>query len=505
LLEAVRTAILQFIVPINMTFQSGILRSLALAGLALAPFTARTAEAPSGSAPAKPASAGAASEDWFVRRLDGEERPLPGVRTLSAREVADARRALWADSKAAAIQLGWDKEIAPAPACPKLPSLEEFQALPRDQRPQLPKFEPASIPCGGETMPYFLFSRGDRPANGFPLFIQTHGGGNTDEKLPNPHAWSVNTRDWKNQVSLCLFLLPEGLYFVPRMANDNKGRWWYKHNHIAFDKIIRRAILFREVDPNRIYMMGISEGAYGTESLTPFWADRFAGGCALAGGAGGGERFYNLRNTAFCNDTGENDTMFDRIKLARTTHEYLDKLKQADPGGYDHMLFIHPDRGHGIDYQPGPAWIATKTRNPRPAKVCWFNHAVDGQRRADFSWLSLVKAPERDTLIIAEIDRAASLITVSARINPAELPEDSPIRSSSTPPPADSRPLYTGNTLTLHLDDQLVDLDKPVSVSLNGKKVFTGTVERNLAHMAEDIVRHGDPGRVFPARLQLTL
>ena len=38
---------------------------------------------------------------------------------------------------------------------------------------------------------------------------------------------------------------------------------------------------------------------------------------------------------------------------------------------------------------------------------------------------------------------------------------------------------------------------------LNGKQVFSGIVERKASHMADDIARHGDPGRVFPARLEL--
>ncbi|MEO5714380.1 MAG: hypothetical protein ABIT37_12910 [Luteolibacter sp.] len=480
-------------------FTSSHLRStLAIAGISLVLPIATAGEPEAGSAPSP-------VRQWFIDSLKGERMPLPDNRTLAARETADAQASLWADYKAAALAIGWDKEIAPAPVVPKMPSVEELRKLPPGERPPQPQFEASVIPCGGETMPYLLFSRGERPAKGFPMFIQTHGGGSTDEKLAGPHGWEVNTRDWKAQVGVCLFKLPEGLYFVPRMANDNKGRWWFKHNHIAFDYIIRRAILFRDIDPDRIYMMGISEGAYGTEALTPFWADRFAGGCAMAGGAGGGERFYNLRNTAFRNDTGENDTMFDRIKLARTTHEYLDKLKQADPSGYDHSLSIQTGRGHGVDYQPGPAWIATKTRNPRPAKICWFDYALDGERRTDFSWLSLAKAPERDTLITAGIDRTGNVITVSARVNPSDLAKDSPINDTTTPPPADLRIPYTGNTLTVHLDDQLLDLDKPVTVMLNGQQVFSGTVERKLANIAGDIVRHGDLGRIFPARLELKL
>lgn len=425
---------------------------------------------------------------------------VPDDRTLTAAEIDAIRESLWADYKTAALALGWDREIAPAPSFPSVASPADLAPL----RGELPPLAPALMPCGDEKMPYFLFSRGTKPEQGFPLFFQTHGGGSTDAKLENPHAWPVNTRDWQNQIGVCLFKLPEGLYFVPRMANDNKGRWWMKHNHIAFDRIIRLSVLFREVDPDRIYMMGISEGAYGTEALTPFWADRFAGGCAMAGGAGGGERFFNLRNTAFRSDTGENDTMFGRIKLAREAHAYLANLKKADPDGYDHMLQVHQGMGHGIDYQPGPAWIADKARNTRPNKVVWFNFALDGQRRSDFSWLAIAAPPERDTMITAEIMNTANHIDVTALINPPGTKDESPVYNTATPDPVTNRIPYAGNTLTLHLDDRLLDLNKPVTVTLNGEPVFDGMVERRLSHMADDIVRHGDPGRVFPARLSIT-
>jgi hypothetical protein len=67
------------------------------------------------------------------------------------------------------------------------------------------------------------------------------------------------------------------------------------------------------------------------------------------------------------------------------------------------------------------------------------------------------------------------------------------------------RPFYAGNALILHLDDKLLDLDQPVTVIVNGKQGFSGTVEHRLSHMADDIARHGGRGRVAPPRVTVPL
>lgn len=468
--------------------------SLALALLLAAAVAARAAETPS-APPAAPAADRALTAQ-IKAALEGKKAAFP-ARTLSKAQVADAKDKAWAAYKAAAVELGWDKTFGPMKH-----TLDEFMALPPEEQ-QKNRISPGLLPCDAENMPYFFVAKGQKPGKGWPLFFQMHGGGSTDEKLPGPHGWEVNTQDWYAQMQLFQVVLPQGMYFVPRMANDNKGRWWFKHNLTAFDKVIRCSILFRGADPDRIYMMGISEGAYGTEAITPFWADRLAGGCAMAGGAGGGERFYCLRNTAFRSDTGEKDTMFDRDKLAKKCHEYLDAMKQADPEGYDHMLNLQAGKGHGIDYRPGPEWIAAKVRNPRPAKVCWYNFALDGQRRTDFGWLALSQAPACDALVIASVDKGANAVAVEAMMNPDGQNEGAVY--AAPPLQIKDRIPLTGGELVVYLDDALLDLDKPVKVTLNGKNAFQGRVTRSAAVVAETTAKYGDPGRVFSAKVTLKL
>lgn len=110
--------------------------------------------------------------------------PVPDDRALAVTEVKAIRESLWVDYKAAALALGWDRAIAPAPSFPSVTSPADFALL----RNELPPLAPALMPCGDEKMPYFLFSRGTKPENGFPLFFHTHGGGSTDAELDHPHA-----------------------------------------------------------------------------------------------------------------------------------------------------------------------------------------------------------------------------------------------------------------------------------------------------------------------------
>ncbi|MFT4513880.1 MAG: putative esterase, partial [Planctomycetota bacterium] len=182
-------------------------------------------------------------------------------------------------------------------------------------RPDDPKkgLEPSTLQVGDYKFPYVLLVKGEQPSAGWPLFICMHGGGGNG-KASGPHAWSVNTREWQAQKFLFRGIYePAGIYFIPRMADDRRGRWWHDHNQIAFEQVIEQCLLFRDVDANRVYLMGISEGGYGAIRFAGNRPDRFAatGGMAAAEPIGTSLP-ENMRNVAMRIDIGEKDIMFDR-------------------------------------------------------------------------------------------------------------------------------------------------------------------------------------------------
>lgn len=415
---------------------------------------------------------------WLDAVLAGKEAALPAETTpLKATEVKAVQTELWKAYTGAAKRAGWDKQLLPVPE-----TIEKMT-----EGGKKPRLQAGKLVSGDKTMPYLFMAKGKKPAAGWPMFICLHGGGQHNVK--EAHGWDVNDREWQAQMSLTAMVYkPDGLYFIPRMADDRLGRWWHKHNTDIFSRVIRRAILFNDVDPNRIYIMGISQGGYGSCHLAPYMADLFAAAGPMAGGMM--TVTENLRNLPLRSDIGEKDTMFDRIKYAKQLHAAIDAHKARDPKGYENVLAIQEGRGHGIDYGLSPSWLATHSRNPDPERVVWRCHEKDGIYRDSFYWISLTDTPETGEFeIVAALDKAKNLVTITAgEMIPAKEKGAKPLR----------KPL-SSSRIVVNLNDAMLDLDKEVTIELNGKQVFNGMVQRTRANILRNIARRGDINYAFPA------
>ena len=361
------------------------------------------------------------------------------------------------------------------------------------------------MPLGEFEMPFVVIRREPEgvPEAGRPMFICTHGGGGNGD-VDGPHAWNVNSREWQTQTQFAVRVYsPNGLYFVPRMADDRLGRWRHPHHQDQFELAIRHGILFWGVDPNRVYKLGISQGGFGSAILGMFMPDLFAGINPMAGGVGLGNPPENLRNVATFTSVGENDTMFNRAPNAIATHERLEALREQDPEGYVHQLDLQPGRGHGIDYRPGAPWIARHSRNPHPDIVVWTSKEQDGRRRPSMYWLELYGEDLQGTIALtARVDRERNRVEVTAIQLALENQQGDPTQIGEQEAPA--RPL-AGATLSVLLNDTLLDLDEPVTVVCNGQQVFQGQVQRDGDTLLETMVRRGDWNYAFPVRIPVEL
>ncbi len=326
-----------------------------------------------------------------------------------------------------------------------------------------------------ETMRYSLVQQIDnaeRGANGFAVFISLHGGGQA--------APEVNDQQWDNQQRR--YQVP-GLYVCPRAPRDTWDQFHNEYFHRFLERLIEHLILFEDVDPNRVYLMGYSSGGYGTIQLGPVLADRFAA-FATAAAATEGAAFENLRNLPWDYQVGERDTAYGRIDRARETFALMTDLQAADPNGYVTNLVIHEGRGHGIDDRPSVTWMAQHVRNPLPSRVVWVqNHAAresSNPAHRHRYWLGLDPEYVRDESgrheVTAEIEGQTIALTASG---------------------------YTH--LRIRLNDTMLDLDQPVIVMVNGAEVFRGSVEREAETVARTLREYGDPNYAFPVEIRIDL
>ena len=304
---------------------------------------------------------------------------------------------------------------------------------------------------------------GEQGEDGWSLFISLHGGGGTTE--------SENNRLWNRHKTL--YELEDGILFTPRSPSNTWNMWFQSHVDTFFNRIIQNMIAFHNVDPNKIYIMGRSAGGDGIYQVAPRMADRFAA-AAMSAGHPNDSSPLGLRNTAFTIHMGENDSLYNRNDMAVKWGNDLRKLNEEDPEGYRYYIKIYKNKGHWMDNLEASAldWMSDFIRNPYPSKVVWKQGNVLHKR---FYWLRN-EDPSFGDLIECNIDD--QIITV--------------LSSSSS-------------KITIQLNDDLVDMDREITVNYLGKQLFKGFVYRDIDIIKRSIREYGDPKSVYYGEIRLTL
>lgn len=327
-----------------------------------------------------------------------------------------------------------------------------------------PMWENRELVCNDARMKFWYKVFGEKPSDGRSLYISLHGGGNVPAE--------VNDGQWENQK--VLYAPAEGVYFVPRAAVNDWNMWLRPHIDTLFDMAIRTAVTELDVNPDKVYLLGYSAGGDGVYRMAPRMADSWAAASMMAGHSGEASPL-NLRNIGYMTWMGELDAAYDRNRLAVEYGERMDSLRRADPEGYVHETHIMKGMGHWMLRADTVAidWMSKFRRNPYPDKVVW--HQEESNQRPSFYWLSV---PSEDAAagLEARAELDGNRITI--------LKNDYP-------------------TLYVNLNDDMIDLDEPVAVVLDGKEIFRGRVKRRASHIAATAEERCDPRYIFSARLEI--
>jgi len=313
-------------------------------------------------------------------------------------------------------------------------------------------------------LPFWYSVNGDAPEGGRSLWISLHGGGGAPSE--------VNDKQWENQKKL--YDIPEGVYVAPRAPTNTWNLWHEEHIDKLLGLLIQNMIVFENVNPNRVYLLGYSAGGDGVYQLAPRMADRFAGAAMMAGHPNDA-RPDGLRNLSFTLHMGGEDSAYDRNKVAADWKKKLAALQAADPGGYDHWVEIHEGKKHWMDREDAAAlpWMAERTRDPRPKRIVWLQSSRTHWR---FYWL-INPEPVAGSRVVVERDGQ------EIRILEAEGVE----------------------SLIVRLDDSMLDLDRPVVVRQGDEVLFEGVVPRDFDVIRQTISERGDPAAIYYGQVTVQL
>jgi len=327
-------------------------------------------------------------------------------------------------------------------------------------------FEANQVQYGSHTSPYVVKTVGERPSDGWPLFIAMHGGGNTRQEV-NDRQWRIMQNYYTDH--------PEAggyLYLALRAPNNTWNGFYDDYVYPLISQLIRQFLLFGDVDPNKVFLMGYSHGGYGAFAIGPKIPHRFAAVHASAAAPTDGlTTAKTLRNTIFTYMIGEKDTAYGRIDRCRAFDQAVEALRGQRVDIYPVLMEYKEGLGHGglpdrnkiLDMYPA-------IRNPVPRELTWAQ--TDSVVR-HFFWLQ-VPNPSRDQEIEA-ICRENLLVVKTEGVTSA----------------------------TVRLDSRLIQMYQPLTVTVNGKSTEI-EVEPSFKTLAKSLMETGDPELAFTVELDLS-
>lgn len=288
----------------------------------------------------------------------------------------------------------------------------------------------------------------------------------------------------------------------------HNGEWFANGNSIVH-AVIQDAIRHYCIDSDRIWMVGASLGGEGALQAAPLQPDLFAAIAILASGIRGRPMLSlsNLRNVPVYMVHGARDDVVP-IDIAR---EVAGRLRQA---GCDAMLVEMPHAGHSAfaaEWRNVIQWFLSHPRNRSPRRV---SLVTASPLTGKAYWVRAVRLSDRtydpDRLLRIELPPGAQSMLndeMIQRLMNAAIEERLARIDAAVNPQRNVIELATRNVLEVEvlLNDELVDMARPITIVIDGQKVFEGIVPRSAAFTLRLARRTGDSKMLFAGSVRVAV
>ncbi len=257
------------------------------------------------------------------------------------------------------------------------------------------------------------------------------------------------------------------------------------------------------VDPDRVFLAGVSRGGHATWEVGLLFGDRFAGLYANAGGLRIVNFGYvhNLGPVPLLESLGGKDQEM-LVADVKTAVETIQK------DGGEVVFHLHEEAGHGVGYGDDPefgGWIAKRRRNSYPKT---FVHAFSRLNQGRAYWVQATKIPNG----VLDPTTTKPAIELPKGKKPTEAEMRDLFKQKLADGEARLEAKVEGNKIEITtqkvteivvwFSSKVVDLSQPVEVWVNGMRKYQAKVEPDGVKMLQHVRETGDRGLVFENSLK---
>ncbi len=292
-------------------------------------------------------------------------------------------------------------------------------------------------------------------------------------------------------------------------ASWNESIWWNASQIENLNGILDHLKRTYNVDENRVFMFGISDGGSGAyfhafRAATP-WAAflPFIGHPAVIGNPRlvGDEHMFvaNLTNRPFYVVNGETD----RLYPVQSMEPFVALFRQA---GTEVEFRPQARSGHSVRWWPSEAaaidaFIEANPRRPLPNRMTWETERTDRSNRHHWLLITELGAVDGESVL----DDFNTLPQTNGEVFAF-------FRSS---PSGRVEITHRNNTVTVRtegvrrykllLSPDQFDFDRPIRVITNGRQSFNDVVARDVATLLRWAARDNDRTMLFGAEIEIDL
>ncbi|WNM63927.1 alpha/beta hydrolase-fold protein [Candidatus Nitrospira neomarina] len=290
--------------------------------------------------------------------------------------------------------------------------------------------------------------------------------------------------------------------WIPRLGDKyilacpsvTMGSWWTRYGEDLALMVLQEVQKDYHIDPDRVFLSGMSNGGIGTWIIGMHHADRFAGIAPMASGIDDVLFPFveNLVHTPVYVIHGAADQVMP-VQLSRDLVKEMER--RGIPYQYQEHTWTHPHAGgHFFPRQALPelmTWFDAQQREPLPRTISLVR---DATHLTPFSWVRIDMTDQIAAFTENLIDSRDEFITggVYAKLHARVAAPNKIVVSTNRI-----------RRYTLFLNQDLVDFSKPIIVETNGVISFDEMVNPRIETLLKEVRHRSDTHTLFPVKLTI--